>query len=73
MKLTIKEKTKMKNTKKRKLNFKKLFIYYSNVFVIFSIALHPVLDYSFRLFLLFYCAVYVLWTFVDITSEAHKL
>nr|DAP70269.1 MAG TPA: hypothetical protein [Caudoviricetes sp.] len=73
VKLTIKEKTKMKNTKKRKLNFKKLFIYYSNVFVIFSIALHPVLDYSFRLFLLFYCAVYVLWTFVDITSEAHKL
>lgn len=63
----------MKNTKKRKLNLKKLFIYYSNVFVIFSIALHPVLDYSFRLFLLFYCAVYVLWTFVDITSEGHRL
>lgn len=63
----------MKKTKKRKLNLKKLFLYYANVIVILSIALHPVLDYSFRLFLLFYCAVYVLWTFLDITSEAHKL
>ena len=63
----------MKNTKKRKLNLKKLILYYANVIVILAIALHPVLDYSFRLFLLFYCAVYVLWTFVDITSEEHKL
>ena len=62
----------MKNTKKR-LNLKKLFLYYANVIVILSIAVHPALDYSFRLFMIFYCVVYVLWTFVDITSEAHKL
>lgn len=62
----------MKKTKKR-LNLKKLFLYYANVIVILSIAVHPALDYSFRLFMIFYCVVYVLWTFVDITSEAHKL
>lgn len=62
----------MKKTKKR-LNLKKLFLYYANVIVILSIAVHPALDYSFRLFMVFYCVVYVLWTFVDITSEAHKL
>lgn len=63
----------MKNTKKRKLNIKKLFLYYFNVLTILGIALHPALDYSFRLFLIFYCVVWVLWTFIDITSEAHKL
>lgn len=63
----------MKKTKKRKLNIKKLFLYYFNVLTILSIAVHPALDYSFRLFMIFYCVVYVLWTFCDITSEAHKL
>ena len=62
----------MKKTKKR-LNLKKLFLYYFNVLTILGIALHPALDYSFRLFLIFYCVVWVFWTFIDITSEAHKL
>lgn len=62
----------MKKTKKR-LNIKKLFLYYFNVLTILGISLHPALDYSFRLFLIFYCVVWVFWTFCDITSEYHKL
>lgn len=64
----------MKNTKKhRKPNFKKIFIYYFNVLSIGSFMFQPMIDYSFKLFIAFYCFVWIFWTFVDITSEAHKL
>ena len=64
----------MKNTKKRKkINFKKLFIYYANILVMLAMTLCPTMDYSYKLSLVFYSAIWVFWTFVDITSEAHKL
>lgn len=64
----------MKNTKKRKkINFKKLFIYYANILVMLAMTLCPAMDYSYKLSLVFYSAIWFFWTFVDITSEGHKL
>lgn len=64
----------MKNTKKhRKPNFKKIFIYYFNILVMSTFLFQPMIDYSFKLFVAFYCITWFLWTFFDITSEGHKL
>ena len=59
--------------KRKKINFKKLFIYYANVLVMLSMTLCPSMDYSFKLFIISYCVIWIFWTFVDITSEEHKL